>query len=273
MEYPEDAYGAAVQQSCQAYIDSNISDGAVSWRDVVEGMPDVPDSCKRVSVLRQFVKRHPDQYAWVAKRFSGFRKPISCVICFSCTQNSAQAPPTGSQAYLYWCDVCKLGCSDAQQFATHNRSNRHKAMLLQRAFRDGGDMYQDKGGISVSQLDEIGGLEPGITYELEATVTNNGHNERSFTCAPLPALPGVVRVPDAGPTSIMPVSWLTSKTYLVCLHSGSNLAIYCSCICMHACMHECCQCLAMGSRSSGGMTKQAGWLHCIVVCIAVIQAD
>jgi hypothetical protein len=250
-QYSDVEYGSAVKRSCQNYVKDNPGDTSVPWNHVFNGMRGVPGRFKVLPILKQFVRSHPEEYALVRKRVPGTCRKM-CVVCFSCAPESAALAVAGDilpqqdQGAFgpYGCDLCKVRCNGTQDLAAHISSARHRALLLQRAFHEHGDIHRDKGGVSVSQMDgEISGLEPGITYELAVTVTNGGATELSFTCTLLPAVPAV-RVLDGGPTSIRRVSsprlhGMHNDRYDEVLHDRESPFCYLPCYEAAACWQVC----------------------------------
>jgi hypothetical protein len=105
-----------------------------------------------------------------------------------------------------------MQCSSAQGFELHVNSQNHKARLLQRTLQQQyGGFYADKQGITVSQLpEEATGLQAGLSYTLELTVTNTNSSRAVAMqgCGQLPLLQEV-QVLGGGPAQPAPVgAWL-----------------------------------------------------------------
>lgn len=227
----EDAFTRAIRSACQTYINRNNAAVATPLQFVIKRLPwshDYPPSYRE---LRAIIRARPLELACINYCPPGHSRSTQCIVVYSHTDGATtledvsntpaghgtsaghyphQPHKLGQQQQLivdaaeqYYCSVCNVKCQSAASYDAHIGSQRHKALLLQRAFQQG-DVFQDKQGLAVAQLQEVRGLVPGSTYSLQLAVSNTGNAVRTFRCSQLPSL-AEVQVLDTGILILPPV--------------------------------------------------------------------
>jgi hypothetical protein len=212
------AYAPALKRRCQKYLDANPGATATPW---TVALLCLPKKQQRAANLRALVRGMPEEFALAnirVQRGSGRIVVDKHIVCFSCTTGAGHGSTAGGAdqqqeqephaADLHWCALCKVQCTSAQGWQGHINGQGHKARLLQRTAQGQqyGGLYEDKHGVTVSQLpEEAVGLQAGLSYTLELTVTNtNGWAVAMQGCGQLPLLQEV-QVLGGEPAQLAPV--------------------------------------------------------------------